>query len=429
MITLVETLNFRCLRYIHQPLGPFHILVGPNASGKTTFLDVISFLSKLVSDGLDAAISDRASSFQDLVWERSGNRFELALEAKIPDAVLSKIVNQNQVYDTIRYEIAIGIDKETEQTGILEEKVILKSSNETIANQQMLSSIRERTLFPTFFNTPGTLISKSVRNTSIIVNKAKQSKNDYFTEEFLQDRKKGWQYAFKLGSQKSALGNLPADETRFPATTWFRDLLTEGVQPFILNSLLIRKASPPGQGRGFKPDGSNLPWVIEDLARKAPVLFEEWIGHLQTALPDIDGIRTIEREDDRHRYLMIKYKGGLEVPSWMVSDGTLRLMALTLPAYLPELKGIYLIEEPENGIHPRAVETIFQSLSSVYDAQILLATHSPILLSIAKANQVLCFAKTPEGSTDIVTGDMHPALKDWKGETNLGVLFASGVLG
>ncbi|MFN4258579.1 MAG: hypothetical protein ACK4RK_04730 [Gemmataceae bacterium] len=36
MLTLIEALNYRCLRYVHQPLGPFHILVGPNASGKTT---------------------------------------------------------------------------------------------------------------------------------------------------------------------------------------------------------------------------------------------------------------------------------------------------------------------------------------------------------------------------------------------------------
>jgi predicted ATP-dependent endonuclease of OLD family len=90
---------------------------------------------------------------------------------------------------------------------------------------------------------------------------------------------------------------------------------------------------------------------------------------------------------------------------------------------------VYLIEEPENGVHPRAVETLFQSLSSVYDAQMLLATHSPIILSIAEAQTVLCFAKTPEGATDIVLGSDHPRLMEWRGETNLGVLFAAGVLG
>jgi predicted ATPase len=168
---------------------------------------------------------------------------------------------------------------------------------------------------------------------------------------------------------------------------------------------------------------------LESLRKSDSNRFSEWIAHVQTALPDIQDVRTIEREDDRHRYIVICYQGGLEVPSWMASDGTLRLLALTLPAYLPDFSGVYLIEEPENGIHPRAVETMFQALSSVYNAQILMATHSPVVLSIVDTKDVLCFAKTPDGATDIVAGNEHPALRDWRGETNLSTLFASGVLG
>ena len=107
----------------------------------------------------------------------------------------------------------------------------------------------------------------------------------------------------------------------------------------------------------------------------------------------------------------------------------LRLLALTLSAYVPGLKGVVLIEEPENGIHPRAVETVFQSLSSVYDSQILLATHSPVVLGVAEPEQVLCFSKTEGGATDIVLGSEHPQLRDWQRETDLGTLFAAGVLG
>ena len=190
-----------------------------------------------------------------------------------------------------------------------------------------------------------------------------------------------------------------------------------------------QKAPQPGQQRGFKPDGSNLPWVVWDLEQHHPDRLAEWIRHVATALPDIESIRTVLRGDDNHRYLMVGYRGGLEVPSWMVSDGTLRLLALTLLAYLPEFTGIYLIEEPENGIHPRAIETVVQSLSSLYAGQVLLATHSAIALNMVEPRDVLCFAKDASGATDIVSGDEHPALRDWKrGEPDLGVLFASGIL-
>ncbi len=418
MITLVEALDYRCLRYIRQPLGPFHVLVGPNASGKTTFLDVIAFLGRLVSDGPDAAVSERTQNFYDLVWRRNGDRFQLAVEANIPES-LRALLRKGE-FDTIRYEVAVGIDPETRELGLAAEKVILKVGGPGV--------FTPRILFPEFDQGPNTILAtKDSKASRTVINKVPGG-NDNFYSETYPETGKGWVPAFKLGSRRSALGNMPADESKFPVSTWFRDFLTTGVQQFVLNSLLIRKASPPGQSRSFKPDGSNLPWVVAELEKK-PELLHQWIAHLRTAFPDIQGIKTVERPEDKHRYLMISYQGGGNIPSWMVSDGTLRMLALTLPAYLQELTGVYLIEEPENGIHPRAIETMFQSLSSVYDAQMLLATHSPVILSMAKPEQVLCFAKTGEGATDIVRGSEHPALQAWKHETTLGTLFAAGVLG
>ena len=123
-----------------------------------------------------------------------------------------------------------------------------------------------------------------------------------------------------------------------------------------------------------------------------------------------------------------EYQNGYKVPSWLVSDGTLRLTALTLPAYLVDKKDIYLIEEPENGIHPRSVSTIYASLSSVYGSQILLATHSPVVLNEINLENILCFAKDQMGATDIVYGPDHPHLRDWQSTVDIGDLFVSGVL-
>jgi len=420
MISLIEAKNFRCLRFIRQPLGPFHVLVGPNASGKTTFLDIVAFLGRLVSEGPEAAIEERTQNFQDLMWGRFGNVFELAVEIKIPKKFLSLMQDNN--FDTIRYEVSIGIDSTTGERGILAERALLKK---TIELEQP-----QRTLFPMYSSAPETILTtKSVKGCRTVISKV-PGKNDNFYPEVRRGKGKGgWLPSIKLGPHKSALGNLLEDEIKFPVSTWLKSFLSEGIQKFILNSMFIRKASPPGQIRGFKTDGSNIPWVVDNLRKKEPENYKNWIEHLQTALPDLEDIKIIERQDDRHKYMMLCYSDGLTVPSWMASDGTLRLLALTMPAYLPALSRVYLIEEPENGMHPQAVETMFQSLSSVYDAQILVATHSPVILSLVEADKVLCFAKTTEGATDIVLGSEHPALKEWRGETNLSVLFAGGVLG
>jgi predicted ATPase len=52
-VTRIEALGYRSLRYVSQPLLPFRVLVGPNASGKSTSLDVIAFLGDLLRVGLD----------------------------------------------------------------------------------------------------------------------------------------------------------------------------------------------------------------------------------------------------------------------------------------------------------------------------------------------------------------------------------------
>jgi predicted ATPase len=425
MISLIEALNFRSLRYISQPLSNFHVLVGPNASGKTTFLDVVAFLGKFVTDGLDTAISERTQNLQDLFWARKGNKFELAIEAIIPEDVLTNFSNGS--YDRIRYEVSIGYTEETKENTVFEEKVILKNSTNS---SHIIEGSLQRDLFPSSIRPPKTILTSSPLKPEerLIVKKSEIGRVTFYSETN-KTKNKGWMPSFRLGAKKNALGNLPEDEKNFPASTWLKNLLSENVQQIVLNSLLIRQASPPGRGNKFSPDGSNLPWVIHNLRTKSEKKFKEWISHVRTALPDIEDITTDEFPDTKHRYLTIHYKEGFRVPSWMASDGTLRLLALTIPAYLPDFEGIYLIEEPENGIHPKAVETMYQSLESVYGAQILLATHSPVVLSIAEQKSLLCFAKASDGATDIIEGNNHPRLKKWKGETNLGVLFASGVLG
>ncbi|GIX46024.1 MAG: hypothetical protein KatS3mg131_0235 [Candidatus Tectimicrobiota bacterium] len=238
-----------------------------------------------------------------------------------------------------------------------------------------------------------------------------------------------WNFPLAVGYERAGLHMVPEEEARFPASTWLRQTLTKGVQFLMLNSQAMRWPCRPDAPRTFQPDGSNLPLVVDSLQKSSPRQLERWVQHLRTVLPEIKTVTVKEREENRYRYLAVETRDGWQLPSWLLSDGTLRLFALTLLAYLPEEKGISMVEEPENGIHPRALEAVYQSLSSVYEGQVLCATHSPILLTLARPEELLCFARTESGATDIVPGDQHPRLKEWREGVVLGDLLASGILG
>ncbi len=443
MIRLIEALNFRCLRYIRQSLADFQVLVGPNASGKTTFLDVVKFLSDLLSLGLDDALASRSKQIRDLFFFGKGDRFELAVELAVPEERLKMLragVRAGANGDTekalldapyryVRYEVSIGVytpDGVAEEYHIFDEQVLL------LRKPSGKQAEAQRTLFPNPPHPPDTIMHvRSVRGGKRrVVRKVYGGNDNFYSEISPKKGKGGWAPSYRLGPRKSALANLPDDEKNFPVSTWLRETLVNGTQKLMLNSLALRRSSPPGQGRLFTPDGSNLPWVIEGLRKADMERYRQWIEQVKTALPDVKHVVTGELPDVKHRFLQIIYEAGLKVPSWTASDGTLRLLALTLPAYLPEFEGIYLIEEPENGIHPMAMETVFQALHSVYGAQILLATHSPVILGCAEPKDILCFKKRDDdGATDIVAGPEHPALRHWQSSFDLSELYASGILG
>ena len=421
MIRRLQALNYRCMQYADVELGRFHILVGPNASGKSTLFDVIAFLGDLVSEGLEAAVASRTSNFQDLVWGRPAKDlgFELAVEFDIPDRLRALLPSEKD-YAAFRYEVAIretdGDIRIDSERGMLMPR---KGPQPTIQHE----------MFPDPMAPPSSiLIRGNRRGWRTILSKSAQTKDNFFVETSSRTGK-GWATSIAFGHRRSALGNLPESPTTFPVSTYVKSVLGSSIKSFFLDSLRMREArSPARRAEGIAQDGSNLPWVIKRLEEQNPESYRDWLSHVQTTLTDLAHVGVVEREDDRHAYLRLRYKSGVEIPSWMASDGTLRLLALTLPAYLPAADEIYLLEEPENGIHPLAVDCVFESLSSVYESQVLLATHSPVVLRMAALDEALCFAKDPDGATDIVPGNLHPRLKDRRGSPNMDILFATGAI-
>jgi predicted ATPase len=418
MISRIEVLNYRCLKRVDQALGRFHVLVGPNASGKSTFLDALAFLGRLVCDGLDAALSERTSNFWDLVWGRgqSDDHFEMAVEAPIPG--LDQMAILSSVFDTVRYEVSVGLASETKKVELLSEQILLGRIGRSASAE----------------TAPRDSVSENSSGWMPLVSDYRAGKGGRMVAVVPETSLVGTEHPLKsllFPHQRRYSVLLALEESPFPASAWLSEIIQMAREPISLDVGEIKRPCPPGTGLYFRGTGANLAQIVGEMVRydQQTGQFREWLGHVRTALPNVQSLRVIERPEDRHLYLGVIYSNGLEVPSWTLSDGTLRLLALTVIPYYSSSGGLWLVEEPENGIHPLNLETVMQSLKSLYSGQALVTTHSPAVLALAETKEILVFESSQAEGARIVRGDRHPRLRDWKGEPDLSVLFASGVLG
>lgn len=371
----IRAVNYRCLRDIDVELDEFHVLVGANGSGKSALFDALLFVRDSLLLGLDRAAEHRTSDFRDLVWGRPNRDlgFELMFELDVPNTIREQIPRSYP-----RFAVSLSV-REVESG-----------------------------------NLSGTL-------TGCLKSSADQKEDTRAGSTFTPGI---WKTEMRFDSATPLGPTIEKFEhplvTRFVTATFLR------VRELALDSRLLRQASKPPKFGRPTPSG-DLPWLLHDLKRY-PDRYDAWLQHIRTAIADIRDIDVKIRADDRHSYLVATFGGGLEVPSWALSEGTLRLLALTIIAYLPEEGRTYLVEEPENGVHPLAIEAIYRSLSSTYGAQVLITTHSPVLLACTEPKELLCFAKQ-DGRTEITRGDKHPHLRHWQSAADVDLLFASEVLG
>lgn len=424
MITRIEVNRYRCLENVGVDIPRYALLVGANGAGKTTLLDV----PRLVGDCLrqrnitDAFLqkqqnrNPRCSALSELVFCALGQEFFIAIESALPTEIVRELIgglpasqrDEVQWPSTLRYELRFEIFNER-QIQVKNEYLFLISTK----NQPERNGAR--------------LLGESPHR-------------DW---RFIINREYGSEVQFRVETQKGAKSRLAKVEPSmlalprvqfeskedFPAASWFHDLLVQNYLFYQPDLEALQTASPPGLSDVLLPSAANLPHLALALQQQDEFRFNLWQEHVKTALPNIERIELKEREDDHHVYFRIYYLGGYQVTSSGLSEGTLRILALTILPYLKNLPAIVFFEEPENGIHPRAVEAVLQSLSSAYDSQLLISSHSPVVLANSELGEVLCSQLNANGGANIVAGIEHPQLKEWKGQVDLGALFAAGVLG
>ncbi len=444
MITRLEAYRYRCFAAVGVDFGAYNVLAGANGSGKTTLLDIPALLGDMLKQRVCSGafmetqatweISPRAHTLGELIHQQRGDDFAFVVEARIPHEVVRELAGAEPTSadeelwpKNLRYELRLQVLNHRE-LHVVNEYLLLFPDAQRPDHARSGGVLGEsgavagggRPRFPGKHWRPVLFRDSRVRSNGQIDGALTRFCEETGPTSGTSD--------VRVPPTQLGLAALSVDRELFPAGNWFRTFLERQTLVYSPQWKELRRASPPGQPRDLVPSGRNVAWLAHELQENQPDEYRAWVEHVQVALPEVRSIAVKIREEDYHAYFIVTYAGGYQVTSSGLSDGTLRILALTLVPYVVHSPQLIAVEEPENGIHPQAIPVVLQSLESVYDGQVWVSTQSPIVMAQSSLADVLCCRLTPDGSAEVVPGGAHPQLQHGTDGVDLGTLFAVGVL-
>ena len=179
----------------------------------------------------------------------------------------------------------------------------------------------------------------------------------------------------------------------------------------------------------MRSDGGNLPAILYWLEQEDLQRYERICYHVQRVLPGFDSFQIGEQ----HGKVALRWRSKYSDKTYgahLSSDGSLRFFALVTLLNLPVemLPDVLLLDEPELGLHPKAVVLIGEMIQSLaQDRQIIVATQSPLMVDTFELEQLFVLEMI-EGRTELHAQDVQ-ALQGWLDDFSVGELWQKNLLG
>lgn len=143
----------------------------------------------------------------------------------------------------------------------------------------------------------------------------------------------------------------------------------------------------------LRRDGSNIAQYLQSIADEEPAILQSIAETLKSVLPYAADLRpAITKELQRNVYLRL-HEQGIEEPlvGWLLSQGTLRIVALLTVLRHPNPPSVVFVEEIENGLDPRTIHLLVEEIRGFLQngGQVVATTHSPYLLDLLDLSQII----------------------------------------
>jgi hypothetical protein len=186
-----------------------------------------------------------------------------------------------------------------------------------------------------------------------------------------------------------------------------------------------------GGGVRLAKDGSNIADFLLDIRRQDQNAFDGIVETMTYVLPYARDLQpSVTSELERKAWLQLT-EADFKVPGWMLSTGTLRLLALLALLRHPKPPPLIVVEEIENGLDPRSIHLIVEEIrSAILDGvtQVILTTHSPYLLDLLTLDHLILVERNAQGEPQFLRPGNNVLLTQWAKDFAPGKLYTMGNL-
>jgi predicted ATPase len=397
VIKSIAISNFKNLREVPKlPLEPVNVLIGPNGSGKSSFLQAIDFLKAFFMSSVELYLKEKEWKYKDLP-------------------------NLRQSQKTIHWDIEVEIppDDKGAYGGAYSYSVSLSPKRYLAVGKEQLAFAPKNSSKITLLERKGRLIKLLDRRTQ--------------TEENFAE----------IGLPASVMSRLNSREhkEKFPELLHFRGWI-QRFQSFLLWDPKVLRMPDRGKHEGLGQSGEHLAPILARLKREKTQAFAKLVSRVKRLFPTVSEISVSGDRGWGWQRINLHEKNDQTIVfnSQQMSDGVLRLLAVTSLLYLDRIPPVITFEEPENGVHPQLIREVVQVLRELTlrkppnQCQVFFTTHSPYVLDefYDHPEQVLLVerGKPLEGTTITRLSD-RSQLKIVRNvfDNSLGEAWVTGLLG
>ncbi|MEI6334735.1 MAG: AAA family ATPase [Methylococcaceae bacterium] len=388
-----------------EPLTPMTVVIGKNGVGKSTLFDVFGFLADALKFGVEEACDLRGR----------GGFEKIRSQGQMGAMSFEIFYREDENARPITYSISINTDVSGRPFVV----------GETLLQYPKKQLHGQATAFLTLINGEGFTWKEDCKESEEekegvdFLNVFQETAN---VQQFLKAMalEPGAEAVELADNRKLGIATLGALK-QHPRISAFREFI-EGWYLSYFTPDAARSLPQAGAQQHLNSTGDNLANVVQFMEREHGDSFQSILNRIAEKIPGIDKIDTYRDPVTNNLYLRFNDKG-FQAPFYapQMSDGTLKVFAYLLLLEDLSPPPFICIEEPENGLYHKLLETLAAEFRAHATGrkggtQLFITTHQPYFVDALDPDEVWVLEKGEDGFATVTRASAIPYIQNMVNE-------------